>query len=279
MRFRASTALVCLATLVPVSMHAAVPRPVPTERATTRSDMVRIPAGTYRPLYAPPGVTSIHVRAFALDRTPVTRSAFLRFVQANPEWARGSVRSPLADAGYLADWPSAVSAGVAADLERPVTGVSWHAAKAYCRSQGKRLPTIDEWELAAAASETQRNASGDPAFRRRLAALYARRKPGVLRAVGQTSTNLYGVRDLHGVVWEWTSDFNSTVADHSHHAGERVGHAVGRGSTAERHLYCASSAIGATDPTDYPAFARYAVRAGLNARSTVSGVGFRCAAT
>jgi len=45
-----------------------------------------------------------------------------------------------------------------------------------------------------------------------------------------------------------------------------------------RHLYCASSALGATDPTDYPAFARSAVRAGLTARSTVSGLGFRCAA-
>ena len=240
--------------------------------------MARIPAGSYRPLYALPGVTSVRVRAFALDRAPVTRGAYLRFVQANPKWGRGSVQSRLADDGYLADWPSAASAGDAADRERPVTGVSWHAARAYCSAQGKRLPTIDEWELAAAASETQRNASRDPAFRRRLAALYARRTPGVPRTAGHASANVYGVRDLHGVVWEWTSDFNSSVTDHAHHAGKHEGHAAGTGSAAERHLYCASSAIGATDPTDYPAFARYAVRAGLSARSTVSGVGFRCAA-
>jgi len=209
---------------------------------------------------------------------PVTRGAYLGFVRAQPQWARGSVQPRLADAGYLVDWPSASSAGDAADLDRPVTGVSWYAATAYCTSQGKRLPTVDEWELAAAASDSKRDASSDPVFRRRLATLYAARTPGATPRVGRTSANLYGVSDLHGVVWEWTSDFNATVADHERHSGQHAAHAAGKQHAAVRHLYCASSAIGATDPTDYPAFARYAVRAGLTARSTVSGVGFRCAA-
>ncbi|HKH90850.1 MAG TPA: formylglycine-generating enzyme family protein [Gemmatimonadaceae bacterium] len=278
MRSWSRTALVCLATLVPASLPAAVRPPAPAKRATARGAMVRIPAGSYRPLYAPPGVTRVQVHAFALDRTPVTRSAYLRFVRANPQWARGSVQSRLADAGYLADWPSASSAGDAADLERPVTGVSWYAAKAYCTSQGKRLPAVDEWELAAAASETKQDASGDPAFRRRLSTLYAARRGGVPPMVRHTSPNLYGVSDLHGVVWEWTSDFNATATDHEHHAGRHDAHAVGRDKAAARHLYCASSAIGATDPTDYPAFVRYAVRSALTASSTTSGVGFRCAA-
>src|SRR5215218_2411574 len=276
MRSWSCTVLVCLATLAPVSLHAAVRPPAPAKRTTTRSAMARIPAGSYRPLYAPPGVTRVRVHSFALDRTPVTRGAYLRFVRANPQWARGSVQSRLADAGYLADWPSASSAGDAADLDRPVTGVSWYAAQAYCESQGKRLPTVDEWELAAAASETKRDASGDPVFRRRIATLYATRKPGLPPLVKRTSPNLYGVSDLHGVVWEWTSDFNATVSDHEHHAGRHEAHAVGKEKTVARHLYCASSALGATDPTDYPAFARSAVRAGLTARSTVSGLGFRC---
>ena len=279
MRFWSSTILICLTVLAPVPMHAVVRVTAPAKRAATRSDMARIPAGSYRPLYAPPGVTRVRVRAFALDRTPVTRGTYLRFVRAHPAWARGSVQPRLADAGYLMDWPSASSAGEAADLDRPVTGVSWYAAKAYCASQGKRLPTIDEWELAAAASETKRDASSDPAFRRRLAALYAARRSGGAPRVSRTSANVYGVSGLHGVVWEWTSDFNPTVAGHVHHPGQHGdGHEAGAGSAAERHLYCASSAIGATDPTDYPAFMRYSVRAGLTDRSTVSGVGFRCAA-
>ena len=278
MRSWSCTALVCMATLAPVSMHAAERPRVRANRATIRSDMARIPAGTYRPLYAPPGVERVRVRAFALDRAPVTRGAYLRFVRAHPQWARGAVPSRIADAGYLVDWPSASRAGDAADLDRPVTSVSWHAAAAYCESQGKRLPTVDEWELAAAASETKRDASGDPAFRRKLASLYAARRAGVAPTVRRSSANLYGVSGLHGVVWELTSDFNATVIDHEHHAGQHDEHATGNGKAGSRHLYCASSAIGATDPTDYPAFVRYAVRAALTASSTASGVGFRCAA-
>src|SRR5215207_8511019 len=187
MRSWSRTALVCLATLVPASLPAAVRPPAPAKRATARGAMVRIPAGSYRPLYAPPGVTRVRVQAFAIDRTPVTRRAYLRFVRAHPEWARGSVQPRLADAGYLVDWPSASSAGDAADLDRPVTGVSWHAATAYCTAQGKRLPTVDEWELAAAASDSKRDASSDPVFRRRLATLYAARTPGATPRVGRTS--------------------------------------------------------------------------------------------
>ena len=74
------------------------------------------------------------------------------------------------------------------------------------------------------------------------------------------------------MIWEWTLDFNSVVLDDDSRA-------TGSGADArDRHLYCASSAIGATDPSDYAAFLRYAVRAGLGARSTTSSVGFRCAA-
>jgi sulfatase modifying factor 1 len=277
MRSWTCTALIGVATLAPAPLLAVVRPTVPAKRATASGVMVRIPAGSYRPLYAPPGVSRIRVHAFALDRLPVTRGAYLRFVKANPQWARGSVQPRLADAGYLADWPSASSAGAAADLDRPVTGVSWHAAAAYCTAQGKRLPSTDEWELAAAASETKRDASGDPVFRRKLATVYATRRPGAPRS-GRTPANVYGVRDLHGVVWEWTSDFNPTVVDHSHDHGAHDGHSAGKKNASERHLYCASSAIGATDPTDYPAFVRSAVRAALTAGSTGSGVGFRCAA-
>ncbi len=175
-----------------------------------------------------------------------------------------------ADAGYLADWRGPLDAGDADALRRPVTQVSWFAARAYCASVGKRLPTIDEWEYAAAASERSADASGDPAFRARLLALY-----GAMRRTASGSrgfVNAYGVRALHGGVWEWTLDFNSIVLDDDSRT-------TGSGADArDRHLYCASSAIGATDPSDYPAFLRSAVRAGLGARSTTSTVGFRCAA-
>ena len=43
----------------------------------------------------------------------------------------------------------------------PSTQVSWFAARAYCASLGKRLPTVDEWEYAAAASERRTDATDD----------------------------------------------------------------------------------------------------------------------
>jgi formylglycine-generating enzyme required for sulfatase activity len=234
--------------------------------------MAKLPAGHYRPLYAAPGHDRVAVAAFALDREPVTTGEFLAFVERHPEWRRDRVRRVYAGAGYLADWPSATDAGSADARRRPATQVSWFAARAYCTSLGKRLPTVDEWEYAAAASEHLRDASGDAAFRARLLALYA--TVGKHTDAGEHGfENAYGVRALHGVVWEWTLDFNSVVLDDDSRA-------TGSGADArDRHLYCASAALGATDPTNYPAFLRHAVRAGLGARSSTSSVGFRCAQT
>jgi len=231
--------------------------------------MALVPAGRFRPLYAAPGAERVAVRAFALDRDQVTSAEFLAFVERHPEWRRDRVRRVFADAHYLADWATPTNPGSLADRRRPVTQVSWFAARAYCASLGKRLPTVDEWEYVAAASERTTDARGNAAFRSRLLALYA----GVGRHTSADSfVNAYGIRAMHGVVWEWTLDFNSVVLDDDSRA-------TGSGADArDRHLYCASAALGATDPSDYPAFLRQAVRAGLGARSSISSVGFRCAA-
>lgn len=265
--------LALAALVVPSALRAGdASRRGPRRTMVGASTMARIPGGSYRPLYTARGDARVRVAPFVLDREPVTRAQFLTFVRAAPAWRRDVVRPLFAQRGYLADWPSATNAGGAADLRRPVVNVSWFAAKAYCAAQGKRLPTVDEWELAAAASETRADATRDADFRRRLLALYSARSSTVPAPVGGNFTNLYGVRDLHGVVWEWTLDFNAVVvADDSR--------AAGSGQDARDHrLFCASAAIGASDPSDYAAFLRYAMRAALTARSTVSGVGFRCAA-
>jgi len=264
-RSSAHFALLLLAAVAPTARA--------TSRATSRAtprigrDMAIVPAGSYRPLYASTTNAVVEVASFAIDKRLVTREQFQRFVDAHPEWRRGSVRPTFAEADYLADWATPTDPGVAVDRRRPVTNVSWFAARAYCAARGKRLPTTDEWEYLAAASETKRDASKDQSFMRRLSALYAARP----HAAG--ITNVYGVGDMHAPVWEWTLDFNAVVLDDDSRA-------TGSGADArDRHLYCASAALGATDPSDYPAFLRHAVRAGLGARSSTSAVGFRCAAS
>ena len=230
--------------------------------------MIALPAGHYRPLYGA-GAATVAVHAFRLDRDPVTRADFLAFVRAHPEWRRSTVSTERAErAGYLADWRGDLDAGGAADLRRPVTGVSRLAARAYCAARGARLPSVAEWEYAAAASAARRDASGDPAFVRQLLATYSTR-PRPLPPVERGAVNAWGVRGLHDLAWEWTDDTATAHADAAHagHAHPGSAHTVG----------CASAALGAADPTNYPAFLRNAIRAGVTDRSTLETLGFRCA--
>lgn len=227
--------------------------------------MARIPAGRYVPLFIN-GRPSVEVQAFALDRRPVTRTEYLAFVRANPRWQRGRVSAAFAERNYLASWATPLAVGTATDGRRPVTEVSWFAARAYCAARGARLPTTDEWEYAALASETSRNASRDAAFITRLLQLYHTPRP-VPPVVGSGFRNAHGVSDLHGVVWEWVEDFNSLlVSDDSRATGGR-----------DHPLFCAAGVVGATDPGNYPAFLRYGFRAALQGRTTVGSLGFRCA--
>ena len=269
-----AAAVAALATGVAAGVAGAQRASGGTERfgavAPAAEAMARIPTGDYLPLY---GTTAErrHVDAFRLDVNPVTRGEYLAFVQANPSWRRGQVRAVYAAPGYLASWPAPLDAGPRDALAQPVTEVSWFAARAYCAAQGKRLPTTDEWEYVAAASETARDATRDPAFLDRLVVLSSANAHERL-APGRGFRNAYGVRAMHGGPWEWTEDFNGIfVSADSREAG-------GTARQTDFHSVCASAAIGATDPANYPAFLRAAVRAALDARSTMTALGFRCAA-
>lgn len=95
----------------------------------------------------------------------------------------------------------------AADLDLPVTHVTWWGARAYCSWLGEqlgrvtRLPTAAEWEHAAGGGRGLRWALGD-AFDR---PLYAPEADGP-RPVGSTPPNAFGLRDLTGNVFEWCAD-------------------------------------------------------------------------
>jgi formylglycine-generating enzyme required for sulfatase activity len=230
--------------------------------ATSPRGMVSVPAGSYRPLFASNGLHA-HVAAFAIDREPVTRGEFLRFVRANEMWRKSAIRSVFAGRSYLEDWPNDLDAGNGAALAEPVRSVSWFAARAYCEAGGKRLPTTDEWEYVAAADETRRDATSDPSFIQRLISIYTTHRGGF--------RNVYGVENLHAPLWEWTDDFNDVVlSDDSRGTGSGV-------DARDHSLYCAGAALGAADPSNYPAFLRSAVRSGLTGRSATSHLGFRCA--
>ena len=267
---RRAAFLVLVAALAPVSARTAPPGVAPP------ADRVVIDGGLYRPLYRQPvtgtrrdtlvrRTVAQRVARFEIDRTPVTNAEFLEFVRAHPEWRRSRVSRLYADASYLVHWRGDLDLGPGAPPRAPVVHVSWFAARAYAAAHGARLPTVAEWELVAAADRTRRDATRDPAHLARLREWYARPAAPVLPPVGQGAPNVWGVYDLHGLVWEWTLDFNSALV-----SGESRGDA-----SLDRSLYCGAGASNAADFSDYAAFMRFAYRASLEAHYTTGQLGFR----
>lgn len=141
--------------------------------------MPKIVGGSFESVLPPaPGLKTVTVRPYRLDRTPVTNAEFAEFVREHPQWRRDRVTPLFAEQQYLAHWTSATEPG-AAIARQPVVHVSWFAASAYCEARGSRLPTWYEWEYAETASKTGADASV--------------------------------IHDLVAVAWEWVYDLSSML--------------------------------------------------------------------
>jgi formylglycine-generating enzyme required for sulfatase activity len=231
--------------------------------------VVSVPGGIYHPFYVTGADSAgVPVEAFVLDVRPVTVAEFLAFVTAVPAWRKGAAAEALAGRDHLSRWDAALDPGAAIRPDQPVTEVSWFAARAFCRWAGGRLPTTAEWEYVARADSRIRDASGDPAFNREVLALYTGRLAADrLPSAGTTDRNAFGVRDLHGLVWEWTADFNNQTLTGS-----------GRDDRGlDRQRFCAAGSLGVADLTDYAAFLRWSYRASLRGSTGAQQLGFRCA--
>jgi formylglycine-generating enzyme len=237
-------------------------------RTNIPAGMIQIPAGIYEPAFRQTNEpATVSINSFLIEIRPVTNADFLEFVHANPQWRRSQVKRLFAGEEYLSHWKDDLELGDAINPNAPVTRVSWFAARAYARWKGRRLPTVAEWEYVASASATAPNAKSDPRYRYELQKIYSTPMPESLPPVGETPPNFYGVQDLHGLVWEWASDFSTAMV---------TGDA--RGDTGlDRQLFCGSGAQGAKDISDFPAFLRFAFRSSLKAAYTVPNLGFRCA--
>lgn len=253
---------------VPAAAGDAVARPGAPGPTAGGVAMATIPAGTF-PLpfrdaaAADSGFRIIPVPSFRIDVRAASTAEYLGFLQAHPGYRKSSIPAPFADSGYLRTWKGDLQPD-APTLNAPVTAVSWYAAKAYCAAQGKRLPTTAEWERVAAT----RGAGVDSATHvRTILAWYARSAGSEIPRFGTGTRHAFGVRDLHGVVWEWTSDYNAWSAG-----------GMNRRGVVEDDLSCGGGAARAAPDTDYATYMRWAFRASLQPRYTVAALGFRCAA-
>ena len=177
----------------------------------------RSPGPNPSPVAAPngPEPREVEVSSFWLDRTEVTRTAYLRFVQATGyrvPW----VDEPWADDGW--NWAEGLPPGGTED--HPVVQVSWYDAAEYCAWLGTRLPTEAEWQLAAlgAIATPRRYPWGDDWDPSRLnhgrpeqpnfdsSDGWERTAPVGSFPQGATPQ---GVLDLYGNAWEWTGDIRT----------------------------------------------------------------------
>lgn len=230
-----------------------------------KSDWVKIPKGQFLPFFADT-VKPISVNAFTIKSTQVTNEEFLRFVIANKKWQKSKIKTIFAETSYLDYWESDTVLGPKANPKAPVVMVSWFAANAYCRWIGGRLPDMTEWEYVASASKTKSNAYNETAFANQLLSMYEKLPKIPLPNVGERFKNFYGVYDMHGLVWEWTRDFNSVIV--STDSRDK--------SNQDGQLFCAAGSIGNVDPSNYSAFVRYSIWSSLQAKFCLKNVGFRC---
>ncbi len=232
--------------------------------APVSSPMVSIHGGIYQRPLEKAGRTRV-VAPFLLDVRQVTNAEFLSFVNAHPDWQRSRVKRLFADEGYLSKWATDTELGPLAPPDSPVVCVSWFAARAYLKSVGKRLPTVDEWEFAARADVSSFDASQDPVFRSKILDWYSKPEPVVLPSAGSQPATIYGISGMHGIVWEWTSNFVSAMTN---------GEARADG-TLEAQQFCGGGGADPNQATEYASFMRMAFRSSLKGEFCLPGLGFR----
>ncbi|YBV94325.1 formylglycine-generating enzyme family protein (plasmid) [Phyllobacteriaceae bacterium JZ32] len=161
----------------------------------------------------------VTVGAFQIDATEVTIRQFREFAEATGletaaeksgggfEWGSGWERRP----GWTVYRPFGAEP---TSLDEPAVHVGWEEASAYCRWRGGRLPTAQEWRLAAYTEtrasvagfdtgRTYRFPSGETAegMNTREDDPWPRHAP-----VGSTPAGINGLYDMGGNVWEWIAD-------------------------------------------------------------------------
>ncbi|MBI4552620.1 MAG: SUMF1/EgtB/PvdO family nonheme iron enzyme [Candidatus Latescibacteria bacterium] len=162
-------------------------------------DMVYVPAGPFwmggdstnadeRPFH------QVSTEAFYVDRYEVTNAQYKRFLEATGHtpprhWLNGEY--PPGEARY------------------PVVGVSWYDADAYAKWAGKRLPSEAEWEKAARGTDGRLYPWGDEFRPERLNVGGNEDSYETTSPVGSFPEGVspYGVLDMGGNVWEWTTDW------------------------------------------------------------------------
>jgi hypothetical protein len=159
--------------------------------------MVRIPEGIFKMGGQSEENSPIHavaVERFDLDVAEVTMKEYKSCIEAG-------VCKPLQHGNPFCN-----------DLhegrdDHPVNCIDWFDAEAYCKRAGKRLPSEREWEYAASGGAEQRFYSWGNEEPERSRSCYSHEGTCPIKTYGPGAFGLY---DMTGNVWEWTSSWYGT---------------------------------------------------------------------
>lgn len=170
----------------------------------------------------------VSIKAFKIDKSPVTVAQFNAFVQAT---AYQTEAERFGDSGVFSlekqSWELLKGAywkkpfgpnGPDAERNHPVTHVSWNDALAYAQWAGKRLPTEAEWEYAARSGKNSGNKFSWGNKVEENGQYFANTWQGSMSApetkdgflytcpIGTFGENEAGLTDMGGNVWQWCAD-------------------------------------------------------------------------
>ncbi len=223
------------------------------------SGMWSIAAGTYqmgsnggdadeKPVHA------TTVGAFCMEQTEVTVRAYAACVSAG--------RCTAADTGGFCN------AGATGRDEHPINCVDWDQATAYCAWKGWRLPTEEEWEYAARGTDGRTYPWGNGGPGAQLcwdgegnSAGKGNRRSTCVVGSFKAGVSPFGLHDMAGNVWEWTSSAYANEYAKPRPTGASAPR-VSRGGAWNRSS---------------PQGVRAAYRGGSEPSNRYGGLGFRCA--
>ncbi|XP_060691716.1 formylglycine-generating enzyme isoform X1 [Hemiscyllium ocellatum] len=249
----------------------------------------------------------VQVKQFYMDMYEVTNAEFERFVKATDYTTEAEkfgdsfvfegilsekVKSTITQAVAAAPWwlpvkkanwkhPEGPDSNIADRMDHPVVHVSWNNAVAYCTWAGKRLPTEAEWEYACRGGLENRLFpwgnkllpkgehymniwQGDFPHHNTADDGFSKTAP-----VTTFPSNGYGLFNMVGNAWEWTSDWWDI-----HHTTDDLDNPVGPPSGTDKVKKGGSYMC----HKDYCYRYRCAARSQNTPDSTASNLGFRCAA-
>ena len=187
----------------PETDQPAEPTDIPTPTPVPRPDVptIEIPGGPFilgsdkfEPNEAPP--QEVDLPTFFIDQFETTNAEFAQFAEAT-----GYV-TEAENAGTKRNWRTYYEEG---KDNHPVVKVAYADAEAYCEWMGKRLPTEFEWEKAAGGPDGLVYPWGDSMDSTRVNGKASGLRGTTSAGSFSSGASPYGVEDMSGNVWEWTS--------------------------------------------------------------------------